>query len=241
MTPLVSATSFNLSLSLLSFFPLSFFIASLRSRSVHHPYHPTTPGVDASRVVATGSERFNLPCALSTLRVFSLSLSFFLSSSRYIYTARSLVRFTLPFLSPSRHRCVCLVLDLLAYTHASIRDNKYVWCQPSRRVPSRLYDCAFVSYILRVHAAARRGRKKKGPRGEIPVTRKLSIPATLRNRVASFQGHAIRMRRNVAVDIGTPSRVLSRRISSRVDPYPSHAAVYFDIFLLWKCRGRLAF
>lgn len=31
------------------------------SPSIRYPYHRTTPGVDASRVVATGSERSNLP------------------------------------------------------------------------------------------------------------------------------------------------------------------------------------
>lgn len=93
--------------------PLS--LSTLSSRSIHHhPYHrPTTPGVDASRVVATGSER-----SMPSMRSLPLSVSPF----HFVPLCNS-------FLLPSSSSCRLepLLLDLPSHAHASIRDNKRVY------------------------------------------------------------------------------------------------------------------
>lgn len=200
-----------LSLSYRSTLVASQFVPTSSSRSTHHPRHPTTPGVDASRVVATGSERSNLPCVLHLpwrlimpsrllsrihpLSFIVLHLSFFLPSE-------------LAVMSASRVRS--------AHAHASIRDNKRVrraggdpraWSArvfPDTRMPARMRTCTYTgctgSSVRAFHAntpiCTQARRNGKDDVDDAVDDGKRRMPGvTSRYHAACFQGHTIGIHR----------------------------------------------
>ena len=214
VTPLVSLLpSVDSSPLLLSLLPTRF------SRSIHHPYHPTTPGVDASRVVATGSERSNLPCPLLAplLRSCSLSVSLAPFSSFSTLLSFSLLR------TPVR-----LPHASSAHAHASIRDNKRAYAlQVEYSYPVRVssYECLCVQVRLLVFARTHTGMHAREMTTLSPTN------------TTDANGHVAHATRTVFKDMRAgrgrkrsptnASRVLSLAACSRTDPYLPCVVVHF--------------